>query len=40
MIFYAPHIGVICYIYIDDIIFFGKDGETHAKNLATVFDTL
>lgn len=34
------HIGKICYIYIDDIIVFSQDEETHCKNLDLIFDTL
>lgn len=34
------HIGKICFIYIDDIIIFSKDNETHAKNLDIIFKTL
>lgn len=34
------HIGNICYIYIDDIIIFSKDEESHCKNLKTIFETL
>lgn len=34
------HIGKICYVYIDDIVIFSKDEETHFKNLEKVFQTL
>ncbi|XP_075151143.1 uncharacterized protein LOC142225255 [Haematobia irritans] len=34
------HIGKICYVYIDDIIIFGKDEQTHIENLEKVFHTL
>lgn len=34
------HIGKICYIYIDDIIVFSPDAETHSKNLEKIFETL
>lgn len=34
------HIGKICYVYIDDIIIFGPDEQTHLKNIETIFDTL
>lgn len=34
------HIGKICFIYIDDIIIFSKDDETHYQNLDTIFRTL
>lgn len=35
-----PHIGKICYVYIDDIIVFGKSEEEHFENLREVFRTL
>lgn len=34
------HIGKICYVYIDDIIIFGKDENEHFANLETIFNTL
>jgi len=34
------HIGKICFIYIDDIIIFSKDDESHFKNLDIIFRTL
>jgi len=34
------HIGKICFIYIDDIIIFSKDDDSHLKNLDTIFRTL
>lgn len=34
------YIGKICYVYIDDIIIFGPDEQTHLKNIETIFDTL
>jgi len=34
------HIGKICYIYIDDIIVFSKDYESHWRNLRAVFEKL
>lgn len=34
------HIGKICYVYIDDIIVFGKDLDEHMKNVDTVFKRL
>lgn len=34
------HIGKICFIYIDDIIIFSKDDDTHIENLAKIFQTL
>lgn len=34
------HIGKICYVYIDDIIVFSKDPETHFENLRKIFLTL
>ena len=33
-------IGNICYVYLDDIIVYGKTVEEHAKNLALVFERL
>jgi len=34
------HIGKICYVYIDDIIVFSKDYESHWRNLRAVFEKL
>lgn len=34
------HIGVRCYVYIDDIIVFGTSEDEHLKNLELVFKTL
>lgn len=34
------HIGIICYVYIDDIIVFGKNENDHFRNLNKVFQTL
>ena len=34
------HIGVRCYIYIDDIIIFSKTKEEHFDNLNVIFNTL
>lgn len=34
------HIGKICLIYIDDIIIFGKNEDSHLKNIETIFKTL
>jgi hypothetical protein len=34
------HIGSRCYVYIDDIIIFGKDEEEHFVNLKLIFSTL
>lgn len=34
------YIGKICYVYIDDIIIFGPDEQTHLSNMETVFETL
>jgi Reverse transcriptase (RNA-dependent DNA polymerase)/RNase H-like domain found in reverse transcriptase/Integrase zinc binding domain len=34
------HIGVRCYVYIDDIIIFGKTETEHFKNLQKIFETL
>ena len=34
------HIGKRCYVYIDDIIIFGKDEKEFFKNLQLVFSTL
>lgn len=33
-------IGKICFVYIDDIIIFGKDEKSHAENIKKVFQTL
>lgn len=34
------HIGTKCYVYIDDILIFGKSKEEHLKNLQIIFNTL
>lgn len=34
------HIGVRCYVYIDDIVIFGKSEDEHLKNIELVFKTL
>jgi len=34
------YIGKICYVYIDDIIVFSKDYESHWHNLGAVFEKL
>lgn len=34
------HIGNKCYVYMDDIIIFGKDEKTHFQNLKEIFKTL
>jgi len=34
------HIGRICYVYIDDIIVFGENQESHLRNLETIFSCL
>lgn len=34
------HLGKICYVYIDDIIIFGKTFSEHMKNLKTILKTL
>lgn len=34
------HIGKRCYVYVDDIIVFGRSEEEHLKNLGLVFKTL
>lgn len=34
------HIGKRCYVYIDDIIIFGRNESEHFENLETVFRTL
>jgi hypothetical protein len=34
------HIGTQCYIYIDDIIIFGKNETEHFQNLEQIFRTL
>lgn len=34
------HIGKICYVYIDDIIVFGNNDQSHLENVETIFHTL
>jgi len=34
------HIGKICYVYIDDIIVFSEDYDSHWQNLRAVFNNL
>lgn len=34
------HIGKICFIYMDDIIIFAEDEDSHLKNISTIFETL
>uniref|UniRef100_A0AB38Z2N6 RNA-directed DNA polymerase n=1 Tax=Panta errantivirus TaxID=3078412 RepID=A0AB38Z2N6_9VIRU len=34
------HIGKICYIYMDDVIVFGKSVDEHLENLETILKTL
>jgi len=34
------HIGKICYVYIDDIIVFSEDYDSHWRNLRAVFNNL
>lgn len=34
------YIGKICYVYIDDIIVFGRDVDDHLKNIETIFSKL
>lgn len=34
------HIGKRCYVYIDDIIIFGRNEEEHLENLEIIFQTL
>ena len=34
------HIAKRCYVYIDDIIIFGKDEKEHFENIEVVFKTL
>ncbi|XP_058826825.1 uncharacterized protein LOC131686848 [Topomyia yanbarensis] len=34
------HIGKICYVYIDDVIVFGKTLNEHLKNLKIILETL
>lgn len=34
------HIGKVCYVYIDDIIVFSEDYDTHWKNLRLVLASL
>lgn len=34
------HVGVRCYVYIDDIIIFGKTESQHFENLEIIFKTL
>lgn len=34
------HIGVICFIYMDDIIIFGEDEDECLRNMETIFKTL
>lgn len=33
------HIGIRCYVYIDDIVIFGENEEKHFENLEKVFTT-
>ena len=34
------YIRKICYVYIDDIIIFSKDENTHSEHIVQIFDTL